>query len=111
MRYATCAVSTSKGIDFLSFHRMNVCCSSGLLDGISAVKNAMRAVLSGTTTAISDPLNLTSDKSACTRGRASLTSFPVDNSAANLSEILFRREFTPAMITCLVVSSHDHSGT
>src|SRR5262245_7809670 len=63
IRYATCAVSTSNGMDFLSFHRMNVCCSSTFFDGCSAVKNAIRDVSSGTTTAISDPLNPTCDKS------------------------------------------------
>src|SRR5215475_1273255 len=97
------SVGYLKGIDFLSFQRMNVRRSSGLLDGFSAVKNAIRAVLSGTTTAISDPLNPASDRSARTTGRAESTAGPVGNSAAHFSAIRFRREFTPAMIACFEV--------
>src|SRR5262245_3100329 len=110
MRYATCAVSTSNGMDFLSFHRMNVCCSSAFFDGRSAVKNAIRAVSSGTTTAISDPLNPTCDRSCWTIGRAASGLPPAGNSVPNFSAILLRCEFTAATMTCLDVNSHAHNG-
>src|SRR5262245_4676184 len=110
IRYATCAVSTSNGIDFLSFHRINVSCSSAFLEGFSAVTNAIRAVSSGTTTAISDPLNRTCDSSCRTTGRIASTLVSIGRFAAALSTAALRLEFTPATITCLDVSSQAHNG-
>src|SRR6185369_7152718 len=79
-------------------------------EGFSAVRNAMRTTSSGTTTAISDPLNPASDNSWRTTGRAASAFEPPVNSAANLFAILVRPEFTPATATYVDVISHAQWG-
>src|SRR5437867_4181823 len=89
---------------------MKVRRSSELLDRFSAVMNAMRAVSSGTTTAISDPLNPAWARIWLMRGRVASTFFPAGNSATDLLATRLRCEFTPATIPCLDVNSHAHNG-
>src|SRR5262245_54674407 len=100
---------------------MKVRRSSGSLEGFSTDKKAMRAVPSGTTTAISDPLKPTRDNTWPMIDRAAVmpSTLPSGDgeerrlsgsSAANTPVMLLRREFTPATITCFDVNSQAHSG-
>src|SRR5262245_9523326 len=110
MLYATCAFSTSKGMDFFSFHRMNVRCSSGFLDGFSAVRKEIRAISSGTTTAISEPLKPDRLTSSRRRGLVAAIFSPRGIGDATRPSILVRRALTPAMMICSDVNSHAQSG-
>src|SRR5215472_4439686 len=110
-RNATWAVSTSNGTVFLSFQRMKVSWSSLVFERRSEVRNAIRAVSSGTTTTISDPLKPACFNASRTFERADPISVPGGRSMAHLSVICIRRGFTPATMRWCEVSSHAHRGS